>query len=337
MGRSESAQRPSGSGSRCAARRVASAPTSAGSIGFDGLLVIRPDGRIYRALRHRQPRHPLGVRRPPVAAEVLGMPWDQVRRHLGQHGEESPVELPVRRQPDDARDDAGRTCGRHGRQEEAAGDRGQGPRRQARATTRWPRARVSRGRGARHDVRAGSAAGDRARRQIRRPRGARGRERDDEGVGDRSGGSGSGGAASDTYPRDGITHSSVVGSPRSKWTSRPACSASSTCSPSPTSARSSTRAAWGQMFGGDARDGPRHRPEMGLRSALRRQLPSASTTPSRPRSWTSPSRCSGGPGHSGSGDAGRRARHRRAARGSRCGAILSPFRRARRRDLPARR
>ena len=36
-----------------------------GTIGFDGLLVIKPDGRIYIPVRNRQPRNGVGDRRPP--------------------------------------------------------------------------------------------------------------------------------------------------------------------------------------------------------------------------------------------------------------------------------
>ena len=49
-----------------------------GTIGFDGLLVIRPDGRVYLSVGNRQPGQPslvIDVHR--AGAEVLGVPWEK--------------------------------------------------------------------------------------------------------------------------------------------------------------------------------------------------------------------------------------------------------------------
>ena len=50
-------------GSKVRGVGVAVSAYSAGSMGFDGLFVIKPDGRDDDPVGHRQPRHRIGVRR----------------------------------------------------------------------------------------------------------------------------------------------------------------------------------------------------------------------------------------------------------------------------------
>ena len=47
LGRAQGAQRASARDRRCAASASPSSPHGAGSIGFDGLMTIKPDGRLY--------------------------------------------------------------------------------------------------------------------------------------------------------------------------------------------------------------------------------------------------------------------------------------------------
>ena len=128
-----------------------------GTIGFDGLLVIKPDGRItfQSGIGNLGTESVIDVHR--AGAEVLGVPWEKCDVSVGQHVEESSLYLRVRRQPDDARDDARGVCGGDGCQEEAAGDRGQEARRQAGGLRGRQRARLPQGRRRRHDFGAGRA------------------------------------------------------------------------------------------------------------------------------------------------------------------------------------
>ena len=170
------------------ARRRASrsAPTPAGSIGFDGLLIIRPDGKVQfqSGIGNLGTHAVIDVHR--VAAEILGVPWEQCEVVWGDTSKHLPWTCVVRRQPDDARDDARGARRRHRRvkkllQEIAAktlgGSPGELPGGQRPRVRRRPQ----------HDVRAGGAEGDRARRQVRRPRAAGGHQRLHEDVDDGAG------------------------------------------------------------------------------------------------------------------------------------------------------
>ena len=57
----------------------------AGSIGFDGLFVIKPDGQMYiqSGIGNLGTESFIDSQR--VAAEMMGMPWEQVRGRLGRH------------------------------------------------------------------------------------------------------------------------------------------------------------------------------------------------------------------------------------------------------------
>ena len=63
----------------------------------------RPD---LHPVGHRQSGHGVGERCPPRGRRDAGRAVGEVRNHLGQHGEESAVDLLFRRQPDHPRDDA---------------------------------------------------------------------------------------------------------------------------------------------------------------------------------------------------------------------------------------
>ncbi len=159
-------------GSKVRGSGVAISAYNAGSVGFDGLFVIKPDGRMYiqTGIGNLGTESFSDCQR--VSAEMMGMPWEKVEHHLGRHVQEPAVELRVGRQPDDARDDARRARRGDRRDQEAAADRGEGSRRPARRLRRGQRARRAQGRRCRHDARARCAAGDRARRHLRRPRSA---------------------------------------------------------------------------------------------------------------------------------------------------------------------
>ena len=110
-------------GSKVRGVGVAVGPHGAGSIGYDGLMTIRPDGKLYVQsgvgnLGTHSVHRPRARRRR-RAGDAVG----QGRRQLGQHREEPAVVVHVGRQPDDARDDAGESGGRRRRAAEAAGDR----------------------------------------------------------------------------------------------------------------------------------------------------------------------------------------------------------------------
>ena len=121
---------------------VAVGPHGAGSIGYDGLMTIRPDGKLYvqSGVGNLGTHSCLDLAR--VAADMLAMPWDKVVVNWGSTGEEHPVVGDVGRQPDDARDDAGESRRRGRRAAEAAGDCGEGSRRRAGRLQARRRARV---------------------------------------------------------------------------------------------------------------------------------------------------------------------------------------------------
>ena len=172
LGGEEGAQRQAASARRCAAPASRSAPYTAGSIGFDGLLIIKPDGKvqIQSGIGNLGTHSVFDVHR--VAAEMLGVPWEQCEVVWGDTAKHLPWTLHLGRQPDGARDDARgarrrqptprRSCRRSPRRRSAA----------ARPATRSPNGRVSGGGRSMTFAQAG-AEGDRARRQVRRPRSAR--------------------------------------------------------------------------------------------------------------------------------------------------------------------
>ena len=70
--------RASGRERRCAASASRSVRTAPGSIGFDGLMTIRPDGRLYvqSGVGNLGTHSVIDLAR--VAADVLAMPWEKV-------------------------------------------------------------------------------------------------------------------------------------------------------------------------------------------------------------------------------------------------------------------
>jgi CO/xanthine dehydrogenase Mo-binding subunit len=110
---------------------VAVGPHGAGSIGWDSLMTIRPDGAL-RAVGRRQPGHALvhrpGPRRRRCARDAVG----KGRGRLGRHEQGRTVVVPLGGEPDDACDDARQLRGGQRREAQAAGDRGQRSRRLAR-------------------------------------------------------------------------------------------------------------------------------------------------------------------------------------------------------------
>ena len=99
-------------GSKVRGVGVTVGPHGAGSIGWDSIMTIRPDGKLYvqsgvgnlghafgdgsRARRRRSARHAVG----------------EGRGHLGRHRQASALDVSLGGQPDDARDDARQYGGR---------------------------------------------------------------------------------------------------------------------------------------------------------------------------------------------------------------------------------
>ncbi len=111
---------------------VAVSTYSAGSTGFDGLLIVRPDGKvqIQSGVGNLGTHAMFDVHR--VAAEILGVAVGTVRGRLRRHEQEPAVDLLVGRQPDRARDDARRARRRHLRQDADSGSRREDARRESR-------------------------------------------------------------------------------------------------------------------------------------------------------------------------------------------------------------
>ena len=97
---------PKRSGTKARGIGVATSCFVGGSVGFDGLFVIKPDGKLYiqSGIGNLGTESVSDCHR--VTAEMLGVPWEKVRNHLGPHRAQPAVELPLGRQPDHARHDA---------------------------------------------------------------------------------------------------------------------------------------------------------------------------------------------------------------------------------------
>ena len=146
----------------------------AGSNGFDGMLLIKPDGRLYvqSGIRNFGSESVSDVHR--VSAELLGVPWENVELTWGDTSRLLPwtcisggsrtthamtraahaAASDAKEAADDCGTDAGRTSG-------VVSGRG-------RARLQWRSG---------DDARAGRAKGDRARRRVRRSSAARGHQR----------------------------------------------------------------------------------------------------------------------------------------------------------------
>ena len=106
------------------------------SIGYDGLMTIRPDGKLYvqSGIGNLGTHSVIDTAR--VAAEVLDMPWDRVEVVWGDTSKNLPWTCTSDGSQTDARDVARESCRRDGREAEAAGDRRDGSRRPARRLRR---------------------------------------------------------------------------------------------------------------------------------------------------------------------------------------------------------
>ena len=141
---------------------------SAGSVGFDGLFVIKPDGRLY--IQSGIGNHGTGsvsdCHR--VSAEVLGVPWEKVEITFGDTSKNLPWTCPSGgSQTIHAMTRAAHAAGMDAKkklQEIAAKDLGGKPR----GLRGGQRARLPEGRRRRHDAGEGGPARDRARRTLRR-------------------------------------------------------------------------------------------------------------------------------------------------------------------------
>ena len=133
---------PKRSGTKVRGVGVSSSCFFAGSIGYDGLFVIKPDGRIaiQSGIGNLGTESVSDVHR--VVAEVLGVPWEKCDVDMGQHQQEPALDLRLRRQPDHPCHDASGIRRGHGREAEAAGDCRQDPRRQTGAVRSRQRTRL---------------------------------------------------------------------------------------------------------------------------------------------------------------------------------------------------
>ena len=188
---------------------VAVSTYSAGSVGFDGLFVIKPDGRLYiqSGIGNHGTESITDCHR--VSAELLGMPWDKVEVTWGDTAKHLPWTCPSGgSQTIHAMTRAAHAAGMDAKkklQEIAAKDLGGRP-----EDYEWPTSASSARAVAGHDLREGRAA-DRARRNLRRPRAAEGHQQIHHRVGHALAGQGLMGVAKDNYPRDGQSRSFVAG------------------------------------------------------------------------------------------------------------------------------
>ena len=140
---------------------------AAGSIGYDGLITIRPDGRLYiqQGVGNLGTLSVMDTAR--AAAEALDFPWEKVEVIWGNTGRHLPLELDPVGDTDHPRAHTRELGGRPGRQAEASGDRGPRPRwLTGWLLGRWRTCLPDHQPLAVSHVRAGSGAGDRAWWQV---------------------------------------------------------------------------------------------------------------------------------------------------------------------------
>ena len=146
-------------GSKVRGVGVAVGPHGAGSIGYDGLMTIQPDGKLYvqSGVGNLGTHSCIDLAR--VAADVLAMPWDKVVVNWGSTAKNIPWSaMSVGSQTTHAMTRAN-LAGADGRAAEAAGDRREGSRRRAGRLRARQRARLPpRQPVARADLRAGGDA-----------------------------------------------------------------------------------------------------------------------------------------------------------------------------------
>ena len=211
-------------GSKVTGIGVALSSYAAGTAGLDGLLTIRPDGKVYiqQGIGNLGTASVFDTAR--AAMEALQTDWDQAEVIWGDSSKHLPWSCIQ---------GGSMTTHAHSRSNWAAGldakrklqeIGGARSGRLARQLRRGGRARLpAREPLAGADVRARGATGDRAGRTVRRPRAARGHQRDDGGVGDGAGRSRADGGGEGQLRDRRAQH--VVrdrGSRRSRSTPRPA-------------------------------------------------------------------------------------------------------------------
>ena len=106
LGGEESFAPGSGIGSKVRGIGVSLSSYVGGTIGFDGLFVIKPEGRVYCPVRNRKPRDGIVSDVHRVGAEILGVPWEKCEVTWGNTSKNLPWSCVFRRQPDDTCHDA---------------------------------------------------------------------------------------------------------------------------------------------------------------------------------------------------------------------------------------
>ena len=295
---------------------VAISTYAAGSVGFDGLIVLKPDGRLYiqSGIGNHGTESITDCHR--VSAELLDMPWDKVTVTWGDTAKNLPWTCPSGgSQTIHAMTRAAHAAGMDAKkklQEIAAKDLGGRPEDYEVANERVFRkgggAGMTLAKAAQRAIDLGGAYdGHELPKDINKFTTA---------SASALAGQGLMGVAKDTYPRDGQSRSFVAGFAEVEIDVETGkyhildylavADVGTVVHP---------RALGGQILGAlDARHRPRDRPEVGLRPAVRRGA--GATVPPQPAA--DDPRCAAADGvgrarHPGSRDASRCARHRRAA------------------------
>ena len=167
--KARSGQRERVEGPRASGWRVSA--YSAGSVGFDGLFVIKPDGtmQIQSGIGNLGTESVFDVHR--VAAEIVGMPWEKVEIVWGDTAKYLPSTCNQGgSQTTHAMTRAAHAAGMDAKKQ-ASGDCREDIGRRARVVSGRRRPRVQRR--PQHDARPGGQQGHRARWRVRRPRAAR--------------------------------------------------------------------------------------------------------------------------------------------------------------------
>ncbi len=144
-----------------------------GTIGFDGLLVITPEGRVrfQSGIGNLGTESVIDVHR--AGAEILGVPWEKCDITWGDTSKNLPFTcVSGGSQTTHAMTRAAHAVG-NGGEETASGNRSQESRWQAGKLRSRQRARLPQGRWREHDVGAGCGESDSTRRHLRRPRAVR--------------------------------------------------------------------------------------------------------------------------------------------------------------------
>ena len=115
-------------GSRVTGTGVAVSGYSGGSSGFDGLTILKPDGKLYIHTGVGNLGTESFADTSRAAAEAIDMPWEKVEIVWGDTSRHLPVELIPGRKPDDPRAHTLELGGRSGRQAKAPRDRRARPR-----------------------------------------------------------------------------------------------------------------------------------------------------------------------------------------------------------------